>query len=116
MLLLAGMGSSEIVAAEMLQGDRVVNRRGEVLGTVEDLAIDMRRGCVAYALVARGGAPSSGERLLPIPWEALDFESASGVLILDMEPQEMELAPCLDLDDAAWATQVRAFYGVPRGR
>ncbi len=107
------MGSSEIVAAEVLQGDPVVNRRGELLGTVEDLAIDVRRGRVAYALVTRDGTT---RRLLPIPWEALDREGVPGRWILDMDPGEMERAPCLDADDADWALQVREFYRVPGER
>ena len=71
-----------LVAADALEGDRVVNRQGEDLGDIHDIMIDVRRGCVAYAVMSRDGG---GDKLFAIPWQALTVDAERDCFVLDDE-------------------------------
>ena len=114
----AGGGRREVVAADALEGERVVDRRGEDLGTVEELMIDVQRGTVAYAVVSRPAIPAAGERMFAVPWSALAYDTGLGCFVLEVDPERLERAPGFDRDhwpamaDAAWAAGVHEHYGV----
>ena len=50
----AGPGP-ELMAADTLEGDRVVNLNGEDLGKITDIMLDVQRGRIAYAVMSVGG-------------------------------------------------------------
>ena len=108
----------EVMAADTLQGDKVVNGRNEDLGTIEDIMIDVQRGRVAYAVMSCGGFLGMGDKLFAIPWNALTLDANRHCFVLDADQQRFEKAPGFDKDhwpsmaDNSWATQVHDFYGV----
>lgn len=108
----------EVMAAETLEGDKVVNPRGEDLGTIEEIMIDVQRGRVAYAVMSCGGFLGMGEKLFAIPWSALTLDATRHCFVLDADRERFEKAPGFDkhhwpsMADDAWATQVHEFYGV----
>lgn len=59
--------------AEAVHGWAVEDCRGCVLGTVNDLLVDLALGRIAYVVVATGGLAGLGEAHLPLPWEALEL-------------------------------------------
>ena len=65
------------VAAEQLEGGRVVNREGRTLGTIEDVMVDLQAGTIAYAVLEAGDAGRYA-----VPWTALrpTHEGATFVL------------------------------------
>ena len=103
-----------IVAADALEGDLVVGRGGERLGTIADVLVDVERGTVAYAVMAN----VAGDRMLAIPWSALSLDEERRRFVLQVEPARLEGAPTIDLDagpplgDAGWAADVHRYYGV----
>jgi sporulation protein YlmC with PRC-barrel domain len=103
----AGPGA-RLVNASRLYGDRVVNRRGELLGTVNELLLDVERGAIAYAVMAYGGFMGVGERLFALPWSALKLNPEAGCLVIDAERSTFDSAPAFDRDhwpsepDAKW--------------
>ena len=105
-----------VVAADALEGDRVLNPAGEELGTIEEIMIDVQRGTVAYALLSSGGA---GDRLFAVPWRALRLDAERRCFVLDADRGRLEDAPGFDKDhwpsmtDDRWAAEVHDFYGVP---
>ena len=107
----------QVVAADALEGDRIVNRRGEDLGTIEEIVIDVQRGMAAYALVSP--ADRAGGHLFAIPWNALSLDAERRCFELDLDPARFAGAPGFDADhrpsmeDRRWAAQVHGFYGVP---
>ena len=111
----AGGPGPEVTAAETLEGDRVVNRRGEELGVIEEIMIDVQRGTVAYAVISSAGA---ADRLFAIPWQALTLDAERHCFVLDAERGRFEHAPGFDKDhwpsmaDDRWAARVHDFYGV----
>ena len=114
----AGGPGPEVMAADTLAGDKVVNARGEDLGTIEDIMIDVQRGRVAYAVMSCGGFLGMGEKLFAIPWNALTLDADRHCFVLDADRARFEKAPGFDkghwpsMADNSWATQVHDFYGV----
>ena len=108
----------EVMAADTLEGDKVVNAKGEDLGTIEDIMIDVQRGRVAYAVMSCGGFAGLGEKLFAIPWSALTLDANRHCFVLDADRERFEKAPGFDkhhwpsMADDSWATQVHEFYGV----
>jgi sporulation protein YlmC with PRC-barrel domain len=78
------------MAADTLEGDRVVNRQGEDLGDIHDIMIDVQRGCVAYAVMSRGGVPGIGDKLFAIPWHALTLDADRKCFVLDAQAHEFD--------------------------
>lgn len=79
-----------------LLGESIVNRRGERLGSVDDLLIDPASGCIAYAVMAWGGFMGRGERQLVLPWRALRLDGAQRSYVLEADDQRLQNAPCID--------------------
>ena len=67
---LSGPGP-EIMAADTLEGDRVVNIDGEQLGKIRDIMIDVPNGRIAYAVMSSGGIMGLGDKLFAVPWPSL---------------------------------------------
>jgi len=108
----------EIMAADTLEGDKVMNRKGDDLGTIEDIMIDVQSGRVAYAVLSCGGFLGMGDKLFAIPWGALTLDANRHCFLLDSDKARFEKAPGFDKDhwpsmaDNSWAMQVHEFYGV----
>ncbi|MBS1189722.1 MAG: hypothetical protein H6R10_1514 [Rhodocyclaceae bacterium] len=107
----------EIMAADTLEGDDVVNTRGEDLGNIKDIMIDVPSGRVAYAVLSSGGFLGLGDKLFAIPWSALTLDADRKCFILDVEKDHLKNAPGFDKDhwpsmaDPTWANEVHSFYG-----
>ena len=101
-----------------LAGDTVIDARGEDLGQLDHVMIDVATGRIAYGVLARGGVFGIGERLFAIPWDALTLDSERKCFVLDVDRDRLERAPGFDRDhwpamaDAQWATRVHDHFGV----
>ncbi|HJW56770.1 MAG TPA: PRC-barrel domain-containing protein [Burkholderiaceae bacterium] len=106
----------EVMAADTLQGDKVVNMHGDDLGKIEDIMLDVPNGRIAYAVLSFGGILGMGEKLFAIPWNALTMDADRECFILDIEEDRLKNAPGFDKDhwpsmaDATWASQVYGYY------
>jgi len=108
----------EVMAADTLEGDRVVNREGDDLGSIQDIMIDVQRGSVAYAVMSCGGILGIGDKLFAVPWNALTLDADRKCFVLDATKESFERAPGFDKDhwpsmaDQQWAGEVHDFYSV----
>lgn len=106
----------QVMAAETLQGDRVVNGNGEDLGEILAIMIDVPSGRVAYAVLSFGGMMGIGDKLFAIPWSALTLDANRRCFVLDMTLERLKRAPGFDrhhwpsMADPGWASQVHSFY------
>ncbi|OZI51774.1 PRC-barrel domain-containing protein [Bordetella genomosp. 5] len=106
----------EIMAAETLEGNDVYNPAGEKLGTVETIMIDVPRGRIAYAVLARGGVMGVGDKLYAIPWAALTLDTDRKCFVLDVPKDQLKQAEGFDkhnwprMADERWASDVHAYY------
>jgi sporulation protein YlmC with PRC-barrel domain len=107
-----------VLSSSTLSGDDVVNRDGDKLGTLKEIMIDLARGDVAYAVVARGGLAGIGEKLFAVPWEMFDVDVEAHELILDIAEDVLDNSPGFDpghwpsFSDQEWRTHVHDYYGL----
>ena len=112
----AGPGP-RVMSASTLEGDTVVNREGEKLGTIDEIMLDVPTGRIAYAVLSSGGFLGVGDRLFAIPWRALTLDPENKCFILDVAKERLQLAPGFDKDhwptmgDETWAKDVHGYYG-----
>jgi len=108
---------SNVLSADHLAGNVVVNTAGEKLGKIEDFMLDAESGRIRYAVLSFGGVLGIGNKLFAVPPEALAFDAASQRLTLDIDRQRLENAPGFDRDnwpnfaDPALANEIYGYYG-----
>jgi len=107
----------ELMGASTLIGDNIVNQKGENLGDLKQIMLDMRNGRVGYAVVSFGGFLGVGDKLFAVPWKALTLDTTNKRLVLNVDKKRLENAPGFDKDrwpdmaDPAWERQVHGYYG-----
>lgn len=107
-----------LVKASDLIGKDIKNREGTDMGDVNELAIDLHSGRVAYAVVSFGGFLGIGDKLVAVPFRALKPGPKGDYLMLDVPKEKLEKAPNFDkdkwpdMDDDEWGRTVHGFYGV----
>ena len=108
----------EIMDADTLQGDNVVNSAGEDLGEIKAIMLDVAAGKIAYAVLSFGGFLGMGNKLFAVPWSALTMDAEEKRFILDVPKERLENAPGFDenrwpsMADPTWATELHDYYDV----
>jgi sporulation protein YlmC with PRC-barrel domain len=107
--------------ANDLIGAQIVDRYGEFLGKVEELAIQPQDGRITFVILSRGGFLGLGEKFTPIPFSALSMKTdPSGseiAFVLDIEKNQLDSAPSVDghswgnLSNRQWVETVYTYYG-----
>jgi sporulation protein YlmC with PRC-barrel domain len=93
----------------------VEDRNGQKIGTVMDLVLD-RNGSVKYAILSQGGILGLGDRLIPMPFDALVSSTRKGIAVIDIDREILAKAPELDTDvwldytEAEWEAKVDKYY------
>ena len=106
----------QIMAADTLDRDSVVNAQGEDLGKIEDIMLDVERGRIAYAVLSFGGLLGMGDKLFAIPWSALTLDADRHCFVLNVDKQRLDNAPGFDKDhwpamaDPTWAGELHTYY------
>jgi sporulation protein YlmC with PRC-barrel domain len=107
----------DVMAADTLDGNKVISSDGEDIGKVKDIMLDVRSGRIAYAVLSSGGFLGIGDKLLAIPWHALTLDTQQKCFVLNMTAERVKNAPGFDKDhwpsmaDQTWATSVHQYYG-----
>jgi sporulation protein YlmC with PRC-barrel domain len=113
-----GHDAPRVLSCSTLCGDPVVNGRGENLGKLEELMIDLDEGRVAYAVLSFGGFLGIGSKLFAVPFESLQVDGENKRLVLDVPREKLENAPGFDKDhwpdfaDRSFGSEVYGYYGV----
>lgn len=112
--------SHELIAADKVEGTKVYNRAGDLLGTVDEVMIGKRSGKVAYAVMSFGGFLGIGERYHPLPWNVLDYDEDKGGYVIDMDENRLKSAPHFSREEidprmsrSEELDRLHTFYGVP---
>ena len=104
------------LSATTLIGDKVVNRKGEDLGKIEDFMLDPEQGRVGYAVLSFGGFLGMGDKLFAVPMQALKLSREDKWFILDVDKERLKNAPGFDKDhwpdisDRSFGTTVYSYY------
>lgn len=109
--------NSRVLSASSLSSDDVYDPKGEKLGSIKEIMLDIETGKVCYAVLSFGGFLSLGEKLFAVPWSALTVDTINKRLVMDTNEERLKSAPGFDTDhwpnmaDAAWEKTVHAYYG-----
>jgi len=105
-----------VLSASTLAGDRVVNAKGEDIGKIDEIMIDVPTGRVAYAVLSFGGFLGMGDKLFAIPWSRLTLDEDNQNFQLDLDRETLEQAPGFDKDnwpdmaDRSWGSKIYTYY------
>lgn len=105
-----------VISASTLNGDDVYNLKGDKLGDIKEIMLDVPSGKVAYAVLSFGGFLSIGEKLFAVPWSALTVDTDKKHFVFDADEARLKEAPGFDKDhwpdmaDAAWAKDIHSYY------
>lgn len=106
--------------ATSLIGKRIVNQRGETVGTIEDLMVDPdRQGHVSYAIVSLGDSPVTVNRRTAVPLTAMNLqgEGEAEEFTIDLTDEQRQNFPTFPhdqwptMDDPMWAARTYEFFG-----
>ena len=109
--------ASRLLSASTLAADDVYNPKGEKLGSIKELMLNIESGKVCYAVLSFGGFLSLGEKLFAVPWSALTVDTENQRFVLDTDEERLKTAPGFDTDnwpnmaDPTWEKTVHAYYG-----
>ena len=106
----------QVMDADTLTGDSVVNASGEDLGKIEAIMLDVASGRIAYAVLSFGGFLGMGDKLFALPWSSLTLDTDNKCFVLDVPKERLENAPGFDKDhwpsmaDRTWANDLHSYY------
>ena len=84
----------KVLTASILKGDKVTNTKGEDLGTVEEIMLDLEHGRVAYVVLSFGRVNwMPNDKLFAVPWEALTISFHDKKFILNVSKETLKSAP-----------------------
>ena len=98
-----------VLAASTLAGDHVRSPKGDDLGSIEEIMLDLERGRIAYAVLSFGGFLGIGDKLFAVPWSALRIDRGEHEFILDIDRETLEKAPGFDKHD--WPDMADPVFG-----
>jgi sporulation protein YlmC with PRC-barrel domain len=87
----------KVLSASILKGDKVTNAKGEDLGTVEEIMLDLEHGRVAYVVMSFGRVNwMPNDKLFAVPWEALTISFHDKKFTLNVSKETLKSAPGFD--------------------
>jgi sporulation protein YlmC with PRC-barrel domain len=83
---------TSVIRADRLIGQAVRDRQDERIGRIDDLALNVSEGRIAYAVISHGGLFGIGADHVAKPWEQIQPDPARGTVRLDATRQDLEQA------------------------
>ena len=114
------MAVPEVLSATTIEKDKVVNEKGEDLGKIKDIMIDLEDGSIAYVVLSFGGFLGMGDKYFGVPWQAMHKDPGSHNFILNVDKEKLDNAPGFDKDKwpgtteeshRAYVTTIYDYYG-----
>ena len=113
----AATARSPLVGAEGLLGSSVVDSRGQRVGELLDILVDMHAGRVAYGVVVLDRAPDWSERLIAVPWNTMHVKVDGDGVGINATRDWIERAPSMRIEamnallDRELAVFIHAYFG-----
>lgn len=87
------------LSASSLIGDEVYNPKGEKIGKLEEIMLDVKSGEIAYVVLSFGGFLGIGDKLFALPWRAVTIDEDQERALVNIDKSRLENAPGFDKDD-----------------
>lgn len=94
--------------AKDLIGARIVNDKGERLGTVADIVLTPERDAISYVVLSHGGTWGMGEKYFAVPWSQFGIQAGENggkerhLILKNVVAADLERATGFDKDN--WPT------------
>jgi sporulation protein YlmC with PRC-barrel domain len=88
----------KFLTASSIIGDKVHNDKGEHMGKIEDIMIDISTGKIEYVVIEFGGFLTIGEKYFAIPFRLLQVDPANKEFIFNQPKEVLEKAPGFDIN------------------
>lgn len=88
-----------ILSSTSITGTNVTNAKGENLGEVKDLMIDIESGTVNYAVLSFGGFLGMGDKYFAVPFEAFSVNQTTETFVLNVDKEVLKKTPGFDKDN-----------------
>ena len=95
------MEQAHAISSSSLLRRLVKDRRGQTLGNIQDLVIDLDRGFIAYVVLAFAPWMGQTSKSFIVPWGALRIDPDDRNLVLDVSRQALVSAAGIQSDDLA---------------
>jgi len=86
----------KVLSASILKGDKVTNAKGEDLGTVEEIMLDLEHGGLLCGDVIWRVNWMPNDKLFAVPWEALTISFHDKKFTLNVSKETLKSAPGFD--------------------
>jgi sporulation protein YlmC with PRC-barrel domain len=86
----------KFLTATSIIGDKVFNPKGDHLGTINDIMIDLTGGKIEYIVIELGGFLGMGEKYFALPYSLLKVDVKNEAFILDQSLETLKKAPGFD--------------------
>lgn len=86
------------LTASSIIGDKVHNDKGEHLGKIEDIMIDVTTGKIEYVVIKFGGFITIGEKYFAIPFNLLQVDTKNKMIRFNESREMLEKAPGFDMN------------------
>lgn len=90
---------TRVLTAKTLMNEPVRNTQDEDIGKVEDYMLDLKSGCIQYAVLSFGGFLGIGEKLFAVPWENFTLDTERKCFVLDVDKDALKDTPGFDRDN-----------------
>ena len=81
------------VEAEPLVVNGVCDQKGESLGDIREIVLDLQSGSVGYVVLSFGGFRGAREKLFAVPWKALTLDAKNRRFVLNAAKDAVPLIP-----------------------
>jgi sporulation protein YlmC with PRC-barrel domain len=82
-----------VLTASSIIGDKVENTKGEDIGKIKDIMLNIHAGSIEYLIIEFGGFMGFGEKLFAVPFSALKLNAKKQDFVLDVDKKFLETAP-----------------------
>jgi sporulation protein YlmC with PRC-barrel domain len=106
---------TDLISADRVEGTKVYSTSGENIGQVKDVILHKVSGEVACAVLSFGGFLGMGQRLHPIPWSILKYDTDKDGYIIPLDKDQLKAAPNYSEDELysgqmPWKDNVFGYY------
>ncbi|MCK9512324.1 MAG: PRC-barrel domain-containing protein [Pigmentiphaga sp.] len=109
----------QVMAASTLESNDVYNSQGDLLGSIQEIMLDVPHGRIAYAVLSHGGVLGIGDKLYAIPWSALTLDAERKCFLLEASIERLKADKGFDkgdwpaMADESWARRTHEYYQQP---
>jgi uncharacterized protein YrrD len=103
-----------LMRASTLLGYNVYNLNGDNIGSINDMLMNVQNGNILFATIEYGGFLDIGDRVVPVPLSAFNWQ-AENELVLNVDEQQLESLPDVGNDwpnvtDNTWNDEIADYW------